>query len=169
MDKLLSRRSASGLIGLLQITVLCLAGLAAVSMASETSNWTTVMPTTPFNAFQQASHSAGMFTFNKPGRSFVEYRHVWPSVKSAVRLNVQLRFRTTRSSGIMALLSSVSEAPSNTVLPTTLIRLHRGSLHVSISTSRDQNHIAPAQSGIVIGRGQSRLYCTAVVNVEDQR
>jgi len=150
-------------LGLLQLTALCLVSLAAVDVGSTGFNSTAVKPQTRFYALQQAPNSTGMFTFNQPGRSFVEYRHVWPSLKSAVRVNVQLRFRTVRSSGILALLSSVTEGPRTTsnasgvALPTTLIRLHRGSLHVSVSTSRDQNNdAAPAQSGIVIGRGLSR-------------
>jgi len=151
--------------GLLQLAVLF---LATVVIASSDSNSTTVKPLASFDVLGQgAPRSSGMFTFNQPGRSFVEYRHVWPSLKSAVRVTVQLRFRTARSSGIMAVLSSVCEGPRTTsnaaavVLPTTLIRLHRGSLHVSVSTSRDQNDVILAQSGIVIGRGLSRVgvYC----------
>jgi len=161
MDMLFSRRFL--LPGLLQLTALCLASLAAVSTVPTNFNSTVVKPPTRFDAFQPASNSSGMFTFNQPGRSFVEYRHVWPSLKSAARINVQLRFRTARSSCIMALLTAVSEGPRKTsnvvdaVLPTTLIRLHRGSLHVSVSTTRDQNDVTPAQSGIVIGRGLCRL------------
>ena len=146
--------------GLLQLTALCLACLAVVGISSIGLNSTADKPPTRFYALQPSTNSsAAMFTFNRPGRSFVEYRHVWPSVKSAARLNVQLRFRTARSSGILALLSAVVDGPrsaSNStaaVLPTTLIRLHRGSLHVSVSSSRDQNDVTPAQSGIVIGRG----------------
>jgi len=163
MDALLSRRLPST--GLLQLVVLCLGTVAADGIASSDFNSTTVKALTRVAALGQGSPgSSSMFTFNQPGRSFVEYRHIWSSLKSAVRVTVQLRFRTARSSGIMAVLTSVSEGPRTTsnaavvaVLPTTLIRLHRGSLHVSVSTSRDQSDVIPAQSGIVIGRGLFRL------------
>jgi len=147
--------------GLLQLTALHLIGLAAVDVGSTGFNSTAVRPQIRFYALQQAPDSSAMFTFNQPGKSFVEYRHVWPSITSAVTVNVRLRFRTARSSGILAVLSSVSEGPRTTsnasgagaVLPTTMIRLHRGSLHVSVSTSRDQNGVEPIQSGLVVGRG----------------
>ena len=159
--------------GLLQLTALHLIGLAAVDVGSTGFNSATVRPQTRFYAIQQAPDSSAMFTFNQPGKSFVEYRHVWPSITSAVTVNVRLRFRTARSSGILAVLSSVSAGPRTTsnvsgaVLPTTMIRLHRGSLHVSVSTSRDQNGVEPAQSGLVVGRGLFYLFfftarCTTV-------
>ena len=166
MDMLLSHRLSSA--GLLQLTALCLASLTALSMAATDFVSTTAKPPTRADAFRQLPllPGSGMFTFNQPGRSFVEYRHVWPSVKSAVRVVVQLRFRTAQSSGILAVLSSVSEGPRKTSnasgagpVPTTLIRLHRGSLHVSVSRSRDQKHVTPAQSGIVIGQGSSCHCC----------
>jgi len=161
MDMLQTRRFSSA--GLLQLTALCLASLNSVGGVSYNFSSTAVTPLTGLNALNQtASNSTGVFTFSRPGRSFVEYRHVWPSLTSARRVNVQLRFRTSRPAGILALLSSISEAPrvtsnaSGTGLPTTLIRLHRGSLHVSIWASQDQNERASAaQSGIVIGRGWS--------------
>jgi len=157
--------------GLLQLTAMCLAGFSGVGFASSGFNSTTAKPppASRDDAFQPAAasnSSTGMFTFNQPGRSFVEYRHVWPSLKSALRVSVRLRFRTTRPVGILTLLSSVSDGPptvSNAtaaLLPTTLIRLHRGSIYVSVRSSRDQNKVLPAQSGIVVGKGRSSLLIT---------
>ena len=150
--------------GLLQLTALSLVVSAAAGVVSTTDKPPPSSSTRAI-AFQPATgpHSSGVFTFNQPGRSFVEYRHAWPSLRSALRLIVRLRFRTTRPAGILTLLSSVREGPpttSNTsgiVPPTTLIRLHGGSLHVSVISSRDQNRHIPAQSGIVVGRGRCRL------------
>lgn len=152
--------------GLLQLSaVLCLALSGSSTGAGFNASYAVNPPRTPTrsNALRQTHNaSAAMFTFNRPGRSFVEYRHVWPSLSSAVRLNVRLRFRTVRSSSILAVLSSASERParvssnSTVLLPTTLIRLHRGGVHVSVS---DQDSVtAPAQSSVVIGRGLFLLH-----------
>ena len=169
IDKLLFHRFPSA--GLLQLSALCLTSLVVASIVSADLSSTTVKPPSGVDALRQtAFNSSAMFTFNQPGRSFVEYRHVWPSLKSAARVSVRLRFRTARSSGIMAVLSLVDERRRTTssdvggVLPTTLIRLHRGSLHVSVSTSRDQNDVTLAQSGIVIGRGLTTDHCCSFVN-----
>ena len=149
--------------GLLQLTALCLLGTAAAAVVSDGSNSPAVKPSPPPVAFQPATvpRSTGIFTFNRPGRSFVEYRHVWPSLRPALRLTVRLRFRTTRPAGVLALLSSVVSTGSNAgvVLPTTLIRLHRGSVHVTVSSSRDQDHVVPAQAGVVVGRGRYHRRC----------
>jgi len=169
--------------GLLQLTaVLCLTlslvvsgsrGAGMINASDSTVNpppprtSTRVDTSTRIYAWQKAASNtsaAGMFTFNRPGRSFVEYRHVWPSPSLVVHLNLRLSFRTVRSSSILAVLSSISERPArpersngSVLLPTTLIRLRRGTVHVSV-TDQPDGVAAPAQSSIIIGRGPLLTY-----------
>ena len=42
-----------------------------------------------------------IFTFNRPARSFVEFRHVWSSRDAAKRLTINFRFRSARPSGLL--------------------------------------------------------------------
>lgn len=136
--------------GLLQLTAMCLATVVTRS----SPNSTVVSPPSPMSA----RGSSAVFTFSEPSRSFVEFRHAWPSVSAATCARLQLRFRTTRPGGILALMTPVVEAPQSNnsrsgLPPTTLVRLHHGSIHVSVSASADRRNVVPAQSGVVVGQG----------------
>jgi len=159
-----------GLLQLATATTLCLC-LATVGIASGGANSTSSVERRRARAeaaatIAPAPAAADMFTFSQPGRSFVEYRHAWPSPRAALRLTARLRFRTTRPAGVLALLTSRAEPPTSSVPlpPTTLVRLHRAALHVSVSESRGPDSVVPAQSGVVVGRGR----CSPVLAVDSR-